>query len=69
MTGVLNVMILSTVSQNTCRVGVMHVKSVEAQTPYPGVVWKLGEGVPAQMSSSSLDHGSKLSCSSPRAIE
>ncbi|GFU89635.1 hypothetical protein TNCV_4599471 [Trichonephila clavipes] len=34
-----------------------------------GVVRKLEEGVPAQVSSSSLDHGSKLQGPSPEALE
>ncbi|GFV00036.1 uncharacterized protein TNCV_4057091 [Trichonephila clavipes] len=33
-----------------------------------GVVWWLGEGVPAQVSSTSLDHGSKLRGPSPKAL-
>ncbi|GFX93922.1 hypothetical protein TNCV_3412851 [Trichonephila clavipes] len=33
--------------------------------PPVGVVWKLGEGVPSQVSSSSLDYGSKLRGLSP----
>ncbi|GFX15434.1 uncharacterized protein TNCV_3303631 [Trichonephila clavipes] len=33
------------------------------------VVWKLGEGVPAQVSSSSVDHGSKLIGPSPEVLE
>ncbi|GFT63688.1 hypothetical protein TNCV_871141 [Trichonephila clavipes] len=46
--------------------GVMHVKSVEAEksSRWWGVkVWRWG--VPAQVSSSSLDHGSKLRDLSP----
>ncbi|GFV45029.1 hypothetical protein TNCV_907761 [Trichonephila clavipes] len=44
-----------------CRVkGSKHVKFLEAQSPHVSVVWKSGEGVPAQVSSSSLDRGSKL---------
>ncbi|GFY17856.1 hypothetical protein TNCV_1075911 [Trichonephila clavipes] len=38
----------------------MHVKYVKARTSSRGVVWKLEEGVPAQMPSSSLDYGSRL---------
>ncbi|GFV20104.1 hypothetical protein TNCV_4194031 [Trichonephila clavipes] len=38
--------------------------------PPVGVVWKLGEGeLLAQVSSSSLDHGSKLRGQSPKALE
>ncbi|GFW77199.1 hypothetical protein TNCV_2726291 [Trichonephila clavipes] len=33
------------------------------------VVWKLGERVPAQVLSSSLDHGAKLRDPSPKALE
>ncbi|GFW82930.1 hypothetical protein TNCV_2209821 [Trichonephila clavipes] len=36
--------------------------------PPVGVVWELGEGVPAQVSSTSLDHGSKLRGPSPKAL-
>ncbi|GBM06656.1 hypothetical protein AVEN_190875-1 [Araneus ventricosus] len=50
--------------------GVLHVKSYVVAKRYPvGVEWKFGEGVPAQVSSSSSDHGSKLrgpSQNSPR---
>ncbi|GFW34101.1 hypothetical protein TNCV_287841 [Trichonephila clavipes] len=34
-----------------------------------GVVWKLGEGVSAQASFSSRDHGSKLRDPSPKDLE
>ncbi|GFX49104.1 hypothetical protein TNCV_3077221 [Trichonephila clavipes] len=37
--------------------------------PPISVVWKLEEGVPAQVSSTSLDHGSKLRDPSPKALE
>ncbi|GBN17450.1 hypothetical protein AVEN_232543-1 [Araneus ventricosus] len=40
-----------------------------AESPLVGVAWKFGEGVPAQVSSLSSDHGSKLrgpSQNSPR---
>ncbi|GBN94810.1 hypothetical protein AVEN_105148-1 [Araneus ventricosus] len=50
--------------------GPLHPKSyVVAKRPPVGVAWKLGEGVPAQASSSSSDRGSKLrgqSLNSPR---
>ncbi|GBL97477.1 hypothetical protein AVEN_162939-1 [Araneus ventricosus] len=50
--------------------GLLHAKSyVVAKRPPVGVARKLGEGVPAQVSSSSSDHGSKLrvpSLNSPR---
>ncbi|GBN82277.1 hypothetical protein AVEN_55476-1 [Araneus ventricosus] len=50
--------------------GLSHAKSyVVAKRPPVGVVWKLGEGVPAQASSSPSDRGSKLrgpSLNSPR---
>ncbi|GFU22832.1 hypothetical protein TNCV_4965881 [Trichonephila clavipes] len=36
--------------------------------PQVGVVWKLEEGVPAHVSSSSLSHGSKLRGSLPKAL-
>ncbi|GFV51526.1 hypothetical protein TNCV_2908291 [Trichonephila clavipes] len=47
----------------------MHVKSVGLKRPLVCVVWKLGEVVPAQVSSSSLDRGSKLRGPSPKAVE
>ncbi|GBM79301.1 hypothetical protein AVEN_9937-1 [Araneus ventricosus] len=51
--------------------GLLHAKSyVVAKCLSVGVVWKFGEGVPAQVSSSSSDGGSKLrgpSQNSPRA--
>ncbi|GFX08638.1 hypothetical protein TNCV_4171371 [Trichonephila clavipes] len=37
--------------------------------PPVGTMRKLGEVVPAQVPSSSLDHGSKLRDSSPKALE
>ncbi|GFW08090.1 hypothetical protein TNCV_2978571 [Trichonephila clavipes] len=37
----------------------MHVKFVEVQSPPVGVAWKFGEGIPAQVSSSSLDRSSE----------
>ncbi|GFX03673.1 hypothetical protein TNCV_2112451 [Trichonephila clavipes] len=40
----------------------------ELKRPPVGVVWWLGEGVPDQESSSSLDHGSKLRGPSPKAL-
>ncbi|GFU52947.1 uncharacterized protein TNCV_1142411 [Trichonephila clavipes] len=39
-----------------------------AETSSRGVVWYLGEGMPAQVSSTSLDHGSKLRGTSPKAL-
>ncbi|GFV22320.1 hypothetical protein TNCV_3923801 [Trichonephila clavipes] len=47
----------------------MHVKTVESSNVLLLVRWKLGErGEPSQMSSSSLDHGSKLRSPSPKAL-
>ncbi|GBN03506.1 hypothetical protein AVEN_116548-1 [Araneus ventricosus] len=50
--------------------GPLYAKSyVVAKRPPVGVAWKFGEKVPAQVSSSSSDHGSKLrgpSQNSPR---
>ncbi|GFV86010.1 hypothetical protein TNCV_203901 [Trichonephila clavipes] len=41
----------------------------ELKRPPNGVVWELGDGVPAQVSSStSLDHGSTLRGPSPKAL-
>ncbi|GFU71354.1 hypothetical protein TNCV_4280471 [Trichonephila clavipes] len=39
-----------------------------AETSSVGVVLELGEGVPAQVSSTSLNHGSKLHGPSPKAL-
>ncbi|GFX40806.1 uncharacterized protein TNCV_3760301 [Trichonephila clavipes] len=39
-----------------------------AETSYRGVVWLLREVVPAQVSFSSLDHGSILRGPSPKAL-
>ncbi|GFT71953.1 hypothetical protein TNCV_2515931 [Trichonephila clavipes] len=36
--------------------------------PPVDVEWKLGYGVPAQLSSSLLDHGSKIRCLSPEIL-
>ncbi|GFW26481.1 hypothetical protein TNCV_1164171 [Trichonephila clavipes] len=46
----------------------IHVRSVEVQSPPVGVMWKFGEGLAAQVSFSSLSHGSKLRDSSPIAL-
>ncbi|GBM41856.1 hypothetical protein AVEN_8528-1 [Araneus ventricosus] len=41
--------------------GLLHAKSYVAASRSPvGVTWKLGEGLPAQVSSSSSDRGLKL---------
>ncbi|GBM03901.1 hypothetical protein AVEN_185400-1 [Araneus ventricosus] len=58
-------------SLKICRVwGLLHAKSyVVAKRPPVGVAQKFGDGVPAQVSSSSSDSGSKLrgpSLNSPR---
>ncbi|GFW49912.1 pggt1b [Trichonephila clavipes] len=45
----------------------MQAKSVEALSSPFGVMWKLREGITAQGSSWSLDHGSKLRSGSKRA--
>ncbi|GFU18011.1 hypothetical protein TNCV_3393671 [Trichonephila clavipes] len=37
-----------------------YVKSIKARNPHVGMVWELESEVPAQMSSLSLDCGSKL---------
>ncbi|GFV66613.1 hypothetical protein TNCV_1612221 [Trichonephila clavipes] len=48
----------------------MDVKFIESSNVLPcGGVWYSGEVVPAQVSSTSLDHGSKLRSSSPKALE
>ncbi|GFT68489.1 hypothetical protein TNCV_2204091 [Trichonephila clavipes] len=41
----------------------------EPKSPPVGVVWKLEEGFPTQVSSSSLDHDSKLRGPSPKALK
>ncbi|GFY11690.1 hypothetical protein TNCV_2539721 [Trichonephila clavipes] len=46
----------------------MHDKYVKSLKLPPQLVWQLGEGVPAQVSSTSLDHGSKLRSPSPKAL-
>ncbi|GFW65548.1 hypothetical protein TNCV_3549711 [Trichonephila clavipes] len=56
------IMRLSPVPLKTCRVGGLCTLNLP-------LVWKSGEGVPAQVSSSSLDHGSKLQGPSPKAPE
>ncbi|GFW01146.1 hypothetical protein TNCV_1763841 [Trichonephila clavipes] len=45
----------------------MHVKPVETRNPPYGVVWKFKEEVPAQVSTSLLDRGSKLRRQTPIA--
>ncbi|GFU49527.1 hypothetical protein TNCV_1590721 [Trichonephila clavipes] len=56
-----SVMSSSLVPLKTLRVErLMYFKSVEAENPPIGVMLKLGEGVPAELSCSSLDQGSKL---------
>ncbi|GFV00240.1 hypothetical protein TNCV_3322911 [Trichonephila clavipes] len=56
----------STSEDPPCR-GAMHVKSVESSNVL-SLVWYLGEEVLAQVSSSSLDHGSKLQGSPPKDL-
>ncbi|GFT57759.1 hypothetical protein TNCV_1663281 [Trichonephila clavipes] len=52
----------------TRRVGAMHVKSVESSNVL-SLVWQLGVGrMLAQVTSSSLDHGSKLRSPSTKAL-
>ncbi|GFU78512.1 hypothetical protein TNCV_2301241 [Trichonephila clavipes] len=53
------------------RVGAMHIKFVEAHTSsrLNGVEAKRGRKFPAQVVSSSLDHGSELRGPSPKALE
>ncbi|GFX64693.1 hypothetical protein TNCV_4681691 [Trichonephila clavipes] len=47
----------------------MHIKSFEAQSTSVGVVWKFAEVMLAQVSSTSLDHGSKLRGPLPKALK
>ncbi|GFW40837.1 hypothetical protein TNCV_4368851 [Trichonephila clavipes] len=56
----------STTKDPPCKAAML-VKSVELKRPPVGVVWKLGEAVPAQVSSTSIDHGSKLRGPSPKS--
>ncbi|GFU63980.1 hypothetical protein TNCV_245581 [Trichonephila clavipes] len=46
----------------------IHVKSIKDQCPPVGILRKFEEGMPTQVSSSSLDHGSKLRGPSPIAL-
>ncbi|GFS60175.1 hypothetical protein TNCV_2826861 [Trichonephila clavipes] len=57
-----------TFEDSPCR-KVMHLKSVEIHNPQVGVKWKLGEEVPVQEFSSSIDHVSKLRGLSPKVLE
>ncbi|GFS65511.1 hypothetical protein TNCV_2468991 [Trichonephila clavipes] len=43
--------------------------TLNLSNPPAGVVWKLGERVPAQVPFSSLDHGSKFRDPAPKALE
>ncbi|GFX73819.1 hypothetical protein TNCV_4291351 [Trichonephila clavipes] len=38
--------------------GLLHVKSAKTRSPLVGGTWKFGEGIPAHVSSLSLDRGS-----------
>ncbi|GFV15604.1 uncharacterized protein TNCV_4836301 [Trichonephila clavipes] len=68
MVGVFESRVQLLVSRKTCRVEwLMHFKSVESSNVLVGVVFRR-EGVPAQVSSTSLDHGSKLRGPSPKAL-
>ncbi|GFU18010.1 hypothetical protein TNCV_3393661 [Trichonephila clavipes] len=40
----------------------LQVKYVDSQSLHVGLMWKFGEGMRAQMSSSLFDRGSKLRC-------
>ncbi|GFX49780.1 uncharacterized protein TNCV_3073331 [Trichonephila clavipes] len=64
------VMSSSRVPLKTHRVGEQcTLNLLRAQTFFRFVVWYLGEnGVPAQVMSSSLDHGTKLRSPSPKAL-
>ncbi|GFV73930.1 hypothetical protein TNCV_2641941 [Trichonephila clavipes] len=58
----------SSTTENTSLLkGLMQDIYGDSQTPSIGVVWKLGKQEPAQVSSSSLDYGSKLRSPSPKA--
>ncbi|GFV84466.1 uncharacterized protein TNCV_5007281 [Trichonephila clavipes] len=64
-----HVMSLSPVPLKTRRVGKLcKLNLSRAQTSSHGIGWQLGEEVPAQVPSTSLDYGSKLRGSSPKAL-
>ncbi|GFY14555.1 hypothetical protein TNCV_4827591 [Trichonephila clavipes] len=48
-----------TTEDSSCKGGQCMLNVSRLKRPSVGVVWKLGEGVPTQVSSSSLDHGSE----------
>ncbi|GFU45899.1 hypothetical protein TNCV_5102101 [Trichonephila clavipes] len=50
---------LSSGEDPSCRIGQYTLNLSRLKRPPVAVVWKLGEGVPAHVSFSSLDHGSK----------
>ncbi|GFT46920.1 hypothetical protein TNCV_1720371 [Trichonephila clavipes] len=56
----------STTKDPPCK-GAMLIKSVVSSNVL-SLVWLFGEGMPAHMSFSSLDHGSKLRGPSPKAL-
>ncbi|GFX37515.1 uncharacterized protein TNCV_4899451 [Trichonephila clavipes] len=59
----------SPVPLKTRRVGQRSMLNLSrAETSSRGVVWKLEEEVPAQVSSTSFDHASKLRGPSPKAL-
>ncbi|GFW42183.1 hypothetical protein TNCV_1206391 [Trichonephila clavipes] len=55
-----------TIEDPPCRRGRCTLNMLRLKRPSGGVMWKLGEGVPAQVSSS-LDHCSKLRSPSPKS--
>ncbi|GFU73570.1 hypothetical protein TNCV_3360101 [Trichonephila clavipes] len=57
----------STTKDPPCRAA-MHVKSVESSNVLSWCGMVVRRGVPAQVSSTSLDHGSKLRGPSPKAL-
>ncbi|GFT99236.1 hypothetical protein TNCV_4084141 [Trichonephila clavipes] len=52
-----------------CRGGGCTSNTSRLKRPPIDVVWKLGEGMQSQLSSSSFDHRSKLRGPSPKALE
>ncbi|GFT54304.1 hypothetical protein TNCV_2467951 [Trichonephila clavipes] len=64
-----DIMSLSPVPLRTRRVGQRRSEICrELKRPIVGVVWLIGEGVPAQVPSTSIYHGSKLRGLSPKAL-
>ncbi|GFX41472.1 hypothetical protein TNCV_3490121 [Trichonephila clavipes] len=59
----------STPEDPPCKEGRCTLNMLRLKHPPVGVVWKLGEEVPAQVSSLSLDHDPNLRGMSPKVLE